>query len=63
MNITKISQSTPVCFGVACAKHQECARYAAVETATDDVARIATCDEHGGDHPLFVATKSEEAAA
>ena len=41
---------TPLCFGVCCERHGQCARYLAVEGAGSEP-RIGTC---GPARPLFI---------
>jgi hypothetical protein len=38
---------TPACFGIMCEKHNECARYHAVNGATREQEFIGTCLEEG----------------
>lgn len=59
--IRALSPTTPACYGVSCAKHATCTRYAAVETTSPDHT-IATCDDGTGDRPLFVAVVQTEQA-
>lgn len=56
MTITPITPFDPVCYGIACDHHAECARYHAVNGATYEQ-RIAFCDDLSNEQykPLFVA--------
>lgn len=51
MTIQPITDTTPACYGVCCPMHGQCARYAAIETAST-VHIIATCED-AGERPLF----------
>lgn len=53
MTIIPITHKVPVCFGVGCPQHGECARYEAVNGATYEP-RIGTCSDDGKERPLFV---------
>lgn len=55
-----ITNSVPECCGVACDRHSQCARYAALEGSDGAAPRIATCDDYGtGERPLFLAAQEE----
>ncbi len=62
MNITPITETTPACFGVACEKHGQCARYIAIDGAPAHQQRIGHCTptEHSA-RPLFIAIKESHA--
>ena len=47
----------PACFGVACPKHAECARYHAIETAP--AVTIDSC-QRGNTWPMFIQRKEAE---
>jgi len=51
-------QPLRACFGVACAAHARCARYAAVDDAPADPETMVTC-QRGADFPLFVPVVEE----
>lgn len=55
-----ITETVPACYGVACPEHARCKRYAAVEGG-DALHYIATCDDGGGERPLFVPIQREGA--
>lgn len=57
MTITPITKEAPVCFGVMCDKHGQCARYQAINGATYQP-RIGTCSEDGKERPLFVPVEA-----
>lgn len=62
--IQPITNSVPECCGIACDKHGQCARYAALEGSDGTAPRIATCDDYGtGERPLFVALERAEVVA
>ncbi len=65
MPIQLITDTTPQCYGVCCAKHASCARYQALEHSSGDIATIVSCDTGGGELPLFrpVAEQAQGAAA
>ena len=48
----------PACFGVACQKHAECARYHAIETAP--AVTIDSCQRRNT-WPMFIQRKQAEA--
>lgn len=53
---------TPACFGVACPRHERCARYAAVNQTQADPSTRATCLDRGT-FPLFVPSPLPREAA
>lgn len=55
MNIKRITDATPTCFGVCCEKHADCARYANTDGSWTD--RIAECGEG---RTLFVPLRPAE---
>lgn len=59
MTIQPITTTTPSCFGVMCPKHQDCARYAAIEDPKV-TARQATCDHGDGETPMFVKKADDD---
>ena len=64
MTITPITDANPACYGVMCPEHQQCERYAMVESTTWHHT-IGTCADTGSavDRPLFLARVSDEVAA
>ena len=60
MNITKITPTTPNCYGVCCPPHGRCDRYHAVDGAVDSPRTIATClDMVTGERPLFIERSAQ----
>lgn len=59
MSIQPITDSTPACYGVCCAKHARCSRYAAVEHSDGHTVTIASCSTGAAEFPLFVERKAE----
>ena len=58
MNITKITKTTPACFGVGCPVHYRCERYYLVDMAPAWQIRIGICEGFGiGQFPLFLERK------
>jgi hypothetical protein len=58
MNIRPIAPTEPACYGVACAQHANCQRYAAVKEAQGRHV-IYFCGSGDGERPMFVALKQE----
>jgi len=54
MNVMRITDETPKCYGICCNLHQRCARYSAVDGMRHGFV-IATCTTDGDDRPLFLA--------
>lgn len=54
-----VTDSVPLCYGVACSQHAQCKRYTAVE-GSDAISYIATCEDGGGERPLFVPIRSQQ---
>ena len=53
LSISPINDRNPACYGIGCARHGECNRYAAVEQTTWEHT-IGTCDDGAGRRPMFV---------
>jgi hypothetical protein len=59
MTITRITDTTPVCYGVMCEQHADCARYRAVDRMPSDAIAIGTCGvPPATERPLFIPVKA-----
>ena len=58
MTIQPISATTPLCYGVLCELHSQCARYVRVENMPAGVIVIGTCaTPPATERPLFAAVE------
>lgn len=54
-----VTESAPLCYGIACPDHANCKRYTDVD-GSDALHYVSTCQDGGGERPWFIPIRSQQ---